>query len=62
MNYIPTHISNTMGFDDSVLICDEVDPVLNKILNDNGLKVTYDPTITPEKILETVSKYHYCQK
>ena len=58
MNYIPTHISNTMGFDDSVLICDEVDPVLNKILNDNGLKVTYDPTITPEKILETVSKYN----
>jgi len=47
-----------MGFDDSVLICDEVDPVLNKILNDNGLKVTYDPTITPEKILETVSSYN----
>lgn len=47
-----------MGFDDSVLICDEVDPVLNKILNDNGLKVTYDPAITPEKILETVSKYN----
>ena len=47
-----------MGFDDSVLICDEVDPVLNKILNDNGLKVTYDPAITPEKILETVSNYN----
>jgi len=58
MNYIPTHILNIMGFDDSVLICDEVDPVLNKILNDNGLKVTYDPTITTEKILETVSNYN----
>ncbi len=58
MNYIPKFIFKIMGFDDSVLICDEVDPVLNKILNDNGLKVTYDPTITPEKILETVSNYN----
>jgi len=58
MKYIPTSIFKIMGFDDSVLICDEVDPVLNKILNDNGLKVTYDPTITPEKILETVSSYN----
>ena len=58
MNYIPKYISKVMGFDDSVLICDEVDPVLNKILNDNGLKVTYDPAITPEKILETVSNYN----
>ncbi|MFB5609336.1 MAG: hypothetical protein ACE5Q5_03840 [Nitrosarchaeum sp.] len=39
-----------MGFDDSVLICDEVDPVLNKILQDNGLKVSYEPKITPEQI------------
>ena len=58
MKYIPKFIFKIMGFDDSVLICDEVDPVLNKILNDNGLKVTYDPAITPEKILETVSKYN----
>jgi len=41
-----------MGFEDSVLICDEVDPILNKILIDNGLKVSYEPEITPEQILE----------
>ncbi len=47
-----------MGFDESVLICDEVDPVLNKILEDNGLKVSYEPTITPEQILEKIPTYH----
>ena len=47
-----------MGFEDSVLICDEVDPILNKILEDNGLKVSYEPSITPEQILEKVSSYN----
>lgn len=47
-----------MGFDDSVLICDEVDPVLNKILQDNGLKVSYDPKITPEQIKEKISNFN----
>ncbi len=47
-----------MGFDDSVLICDEVDPILNKILEDNGLKVSYEPTITPEEILEKISTFN----
>jgi D-3-phosphoglycerate dehydrogenase len=47
-----------MSFDDSVLICDEVDPVLNKILQDNGLKVSYEPTITPEQILEKISTFN----
>jgi len=47
-----------MAFNESVLICDEVDPVLNKILEDNGLKVSYEPTITPEQILEKVSKFN----
>ena len=47
-----------MGFDDSVLICDEVDPILNKILEDNGLKVSYEPTITPEQILEKISGFN----
>ena len=47
-----------MGFDESVLICDEVDPILNKILNDNGLKVSYEPTITPEQILEKISNFN----
>ncbi len=47
-----------MGFDDSVLICDEVDPVLNKILQDNGLKVSYEPKITPEQIKEKISNFN----
>jgi D-3-phosphoglycerate dehydrogenase len=51
-------MSNIMGFEDSVLICDEVDPILNKILEDNGLKVSYEPTITPEQILEKISSFN----
>ena len=47
-----------MGFDDSVLICDEVDPILNKILEDNGLKVSYDPEITSQQILEKISNFN----
>ena len=47
-----------MGFEDSVLICDEVDPILNKILEDNGLKVSYEPTITTEQILEKISTFN----
>ncbi len=47
-----------MGFDDSVLICDEVDPILNKILQDNGLKVSYEPKITPEQIKEKISNFN----
>lgn len=47
-----------MGFDDSVLICDEVDPVLNRILEDNGLKVSYEPEITPEQVKERIGRYN----
>jgi len=47
-----------MAFEESVLICDEVDPILNKILEDNGLKVSYEPTITPEQILEKISNFN----
>jgi D-3-phosphoglycerate dehydrogenase len=47
-----------MSFEDSVLICDEVDPILNKILEDNGLKVSYEPTITPEQILEKIPTFN----
>ncbi len=47
-----------MSFSDSVLICDEVNPILNKILDENGLKVTYDPEISPEKILETIGQFN----
>jgi len=51
-------MQNIMSFEDSVLICDEVDPILNKILEDNGLKVSYEPTITPEQILEKISTFN----
>jgi len=47
-----------MGFDDSVLICDKVDQVLNKILSENGLQVTYEPEITPEQIQEKIDKFN----
>jgi len=47
-----------MGFEDSVLICDVVDPILNKILIDNGLKVSYEPEITTEQILEKISTFN----
>ena len=47
-----------MGFDDSVLICDEVDPILHKILNDNGLKVSYEPEITSDQVLEKISNFN----
>ena len=47
-----------MGFDDTVLICDEVDPVLGKILKENGLQVTYEPEITPDQIREKIGKFN----
>jgi D-3-phosphoglycerate dehydrogenase len=46
-----------MGFNDSVLICDEVDPILNKILEDNGLQVSYEPKISTQQILEKISNF-----
>lgn len=36
----------------SALICDKVDPILPKILKDNGIEVSYEPEITPEALLE----------
>lgn len=50
--------SNIMAFDESVLICDEVDAVLKKILDDNGLHVSYEPDITPAQILARISQFH----
>ncbi len=47
-----------MSFNDTVLICDEVDQTLNKILSDNGLQVTYEPEITPEQIKEKISQFN----
>ena len=40
-----------------VLVCDEVDPILPKILGDNGMDVTYDPEITGEDLLARVHEY-----
>lgn len=36
----------------SALICDKVDPILPKILRDNGIGVAYEPEITPGALLE----------
>jgi len=46
-----------MGFNETVLICDEVDPVLSKVLQENGLKVSYEPQITPDQLKEKISNY-----
>ena len=49
---------NGMGLEGSVLICDEVAPVLNKVLQENGLDVTYRPTITAEEIKGIISEFN----
>lgn len=49
---------NTMGLEGSVLICDEVAPLLNKVLQENGLDVTYRPTITAEEIKGIISEFN----
>ena len=46
-----------MGFNETVLICDKVDAVLNKVLQENGLKVSYEPEITPKQLKEQISNY-----
>jgi len=43
-----------MSLNQSVLICDQVDTILKEILEKNGLKVTYEPEITPEQIAEKI--------
>lgn len=47
-----------MSFTEKVLICDEVAPVLNKVLENNGLQVTYEPEITAEKIKEKINQFN----
>lgn len=47
-----------MGFDESVLICDQVNPILNKILKENGLRIEYNPEITPEQIKEKIGEFN----
>lgn len=46
-----------MSFSESVLICDQVDAGLNNILQKNGLRVTYEPQITPEEIAKKIGEY-----
>ena len=46
-----------MGFSESVLICDQVNPILNKILKENGLNLTYEPEITPDQIKEKIGDF-----
>ena len=46
-----------MSLEQSVLICDEVNPTLNEILEKNGLKITYEPEITPEQISEKIKNF-----
>jgi D-3-phosphoglycerate dehydrogenase len=41
----------------SVLICDQVNPKLNEILEKNGLQITYEPEITPEQIEEKIGNF-----
>lgn len=46
-----------MSFNDKVLICDQVDAVLNNVLQKNGLSVTYEPQITPEDLAKKIGDY-----
>ena len=46
-----------MTLNQSVLICDQVNPILKDVLEKNGLKVTYEPEITPEQIAEKIGKF-----
>jgi D-3-phosphoglycerate dehydrogenase len=46
-----------MSFNQSVLICDQVDSILENILKKNGLQVTYEPQITPEEIAKKIGSF-----
>jgi D-3-phosphoglycerate dehydrogenase len=46
-----------MSLNQSVLICDQVAPILNDILQKNGLKITYEPEITPDQIKEKIGNF-----
>lgn len=46
-----------MSMNQSVLICDQVAPILNEILQKNGLKITYEPEISPDQIKEKISNF-----
>ena len=46
-----------MSLNQSVLICDQVSPILKEVLEKNGLKVTYEPEVTPEQIAEKIGNF-----
>jgi len=46
-----------MSLNQSVLICDQANPILKEILEKNGLKVTYEPEITPEQTAEKIGNF-----
>jgi len=46
-----------VSLNSTVLICDQVDAVLNDILKKNGLQVTYEPQITPEDLAKKIGDY-----
>jgi len=46
-----------MSLNQSVLICDQVNPILKEVLEKNGLKVTYEPETTPEQIAEKIGNF-----
>ena len=46
-----------MRLNQSVLIFDQVNPILIQILVMNGLQITYEPEITPEQIAEKIGNY-----
>ena len=46
-----------MSMNQFVLICDQVAPILNDILQKNGLKITYEPEITPDQIKEKIGNF-----
>jgi D-3-phosphoglycerate dehydrogenase len=46
-----------MSLNQSVLICDQVNPILKEVLEKNDLKVTYEPEITPEQVAEKIGNF-----
>ena len=46
-----------MNLERSVLICDQVNPIIKEILEKNGLEVTYEPEITLEQLDQKIGMY-----
>ena len=50
-------MAQVMSLNQSVLICDQVNPILKEVLEKNGLKVTYEPEITHDQIAEKIGSF-----